>query len=100
MKYRYTRHAIQRMAERGVSVETVESIIQSGTIITRYEDDKPFPSYLVLGFVASVPWHVVYSKEETITGIVAHVITIYPPDPLEWDGFFSKRKTQNELHYL
>ncbi len=43
MRFRYTRHAVQRMAERGLGVEKVEDIIQSGTIIARYEDDRPFP---------------------------------------------------------
>jgi len=92
MKYRYTRYAIQRMAERSIAVGKVESIIQSGTIITRYDDDKPFPSYLVMDFDADQPWHVVYSIQDTEHGMFAHVITEYQPDPLEWDGSFTRRK--------
>ena len=92
MKFRYTRHAIQRMAERGITVESVELVIQSGTIITCYEEDRPFPSYLISGFDSDRPLHVVYSKEENEDGTCAHVITVYQPDPLEWDGFFTKRR--------
>ena len=82
------------MAERGIGVDKVESIIQGGTIISRYDYDTPFPSCLALGFDAGQPWHVVYSIEETEHDTVTHVITVYRPDPLEWDGRFTKRKTQ------
>ncbi len=37
--------------------------------------------------------HVVYSIEDAEHGALAHVITVYQPDPLEWDGFFTKSKT-------
>jgi len=47
--------------ERGIAVEKVEALILSGSIINRYEDDMPFPSYLVLGFDDKTPWHAVYS---------------------------------------
>lgn len=46
------------------------------------------------GFDTAQAWHVVYSKEETEHDVVAHVITVYQPDSLEWDGLFTKRKTR------
>ena len=92
VKFRFTRHAVLRMAERGLSVEKVESIVLSGKVITRYEDDKPFPSLLVLGFDSDNPWRVVYSVEDARQSVVVHVITVYQPDPQEWSADFTKRK--------
>jgi hypothetical protein len=92
MKFRFTRHAIQRMAERGIGVEMVESIVRTGLIITHYKDDRPYPSCLVLGFDADKPWHVVYSTEGIGLDAVAHVITVYQPNPAEWDASLTKRK--------
>lgn len=94
MRFRYTRHAVQRMAERGLGVEKVEDIIQSGTIIARYEDDRPFPSCLILGFDAGKPWHIVYSAEGSGPDAVVHVVTVYQPDPLEWNYTFTERKAR------
>ena len=94
MRFRYTRHAVQRMAERCLGVEKVEEIIQSGTIIARYEDDKPFPSCLILGFDTDKPWHIVYSAEGSGPDTVVHVVTVYQPDPLEWNDTFTKRKAR------
>jgi len=42
-------HAIQRMAQRGISVEDVRHVLDPGEVIADYSDDFPDPSALVLG---------------------------------------------------
>ena len=79
------------MFERKVSEADVQGILNSGHVIAEYPDDKPFPSYLVAGFVAERALHVVVavdSKERK--GVV---ITAYPPEPEQWDDLFEKRRT-------
>lgn len=46
----YQRHAVERMALRGVSVEDVMHILLTGERIQVYPDDTPFPSELLLGW--------------------------------------------------
>ncbi|HEV8725662.1 MAG TPA: DUF4258 domain-containing protein [Candidatus Binatia bacterium] len=55
-----------------------------------YPDDTPYPSRLVLGWNDRRPIHVVVAdnvdEQENI------VITVYEPDPLEWEPDFKRRK--------
>ncbi|HEX5480110.1 MAG TPA: DUF4258 domain-containing protein [Dehalococcoidia bacterium] len=51
----YRLHAIQRLNERGVSLEAARQIIETGEIIRHYRDAKPFPSRLILGWVGDRP---------------------------------------------
>ena len=44
-----TKHANYRLKERGIDFEDVKRAILPGEIIRQYEDDKPFPSCLLLG---------------------------------------------------
>ena len=46
----YQRHAVERMAKRGVSDEDVMHILLAGETIQVYPDDTPFPSELLLGW--------------------------------------------------
>ncbi len=40
-------HAIQRMAQRGIRVEDVRRILETGQVIEDYPNDFPYPSALV-----------------------------------------------------
>lgn len=58
-------------------------------MIERYPEDKPYPSYLVLGFPMRKPVHIVaadnHQDQETI------VITVHEPDLKFWQKDFKKR---------
>jgi hypothetical protein len=58
--------------------------ILNGEIIEEYEDDKPCPSVLVLGFVRGVVYHVVVRNVK--------VITVYIPDERRWIDYRVRRK--------
>ena len=83
-------HAIQRMFQRHVSKDDVRHVLESGETIETYPKDTPYPSRLVLGWRESRPLHVVVADnadhQETI------VITVYEPDPEEWEQDFRRRK--------
>ena len=86
-----TKHARIRLLERGITIEDIQSAIRSGEIIQQYEDDKPFPSCLVLGRVApNRHIHVVASIDEGHL----YIITAYFPDVNEWDKDMKTRKGQ------
>ena len=86
----YRVHATLRMAERGISRAHVEEVIVKGETIENYPDDKPYPSRLLLATILRRPLHVVAAWNELDREWI--VITVYRPDPAEWDTDFKRRK--------
>ena len=85
----FSRHAFERMFQRGIDPDAVAQLVASGEIIADYPNDQPFPSSLLLGFQAEQPVHAVVAHDPA-TGN-CHVVTIYRPDPAIWDEAFKKR---------
>lgn len=84
-----TEHARQRLVEREITLEDIIQCIASGEIIKQYEDDKPFPSCLVLGMSVNNKYiHVVVSHD----GEYIYLITAYYPDVNQWEADFKTRK--------
>ncbi|MEO8086228.1 MAG: DUF4258 domain-containing protein [Bacteroidota bacterium] len=85
----FSRHAISRMFEQSISVEQAKKIVRDGKKIHSYPDDKPYPSYLYLGFEGDRPIHVVaaYNQEENL----CIVVTVYEPDPSLWSKDFTTK---------
>lgn len=83
-------HAIQRMFQRRVSEEEVTQVVVAGNTIETYPEDKPFPSRLMLGWTGSRPVHVVVA--DNVAAQEAIIITVYQPDPEEWEAGFKRRK--------
>ena len=84
-----TKHAKTRLTERIITIEDIKNGIRTGEIIRQYEDDKPFPSCLLLGL----------TKRNTYIHIVAsidngylYIITAYYPDENDWEIDLKTRK--------
>jgi Domain of unknown function (DUF4258) len=76
------------MAERSILEEDVAYFIAHGKEIESYPIDVPYPSRLVLGSTANRPIHVVAAT----TDHEIIIITVYEPDPNQWQPGFEKRK--------
>ncbi len=89
MQPMYRLHAIERMFERRISEDDVNRILFEGKVIEEYENDQPYLSKLILGFIDQRPIHIVAAenKEENQTII----ITVYEPDRIKWDEKFERR---------
>ncbi len=87
----YQRHAVERMAQRGISEEDVEHIVLTGEAIRVYENDTPYPSELLLGWSNTRPLHVVVATDKENQRKI--VITVYVPDPNKWETDFKRRKS-------
>lgn len=84
-----TEHARRRLVERGISVNDIIQCIDHGEIIKQYEDDKPFPSCLILGAAINGEYiHVVASHDSEWI----YLITAYHPDADIWEPDFKTRK--------
>jgi len=79
------------MFERSLSLEEVEEVLKRGDIVDAYPDDKPFASFLVLGFVNQRPIHVVAAMDSQSQ--TAYIVTAYDPDPDLWDSDFRTRRS-------
>ena len=91
MRLIFRQHAIRRMFERGIGVEDVRAVLESGRAIESYPDDTPYPSTLILGFTGARPLHVVCADNPTDGERI--VITVYEPDPARWSADFTKRES-------
>ncbi|MDI1449547.1 DUF4258 domain-containing protein [Polyangium sp. 6x1] len=83
-------HAAKRMLQRGIRMADVEHVIANGEVIEDYPDDTPFPSRLLLAFPEGRAVHVVAADEPG--ALVTYIITVYLPDPTQWDPAFRRRK--------
>jgi len=77
------------MFKRGIRTEEIEAVLVSGQVIKEYPDDKPYPSFLMLGFSSNRPLHIVASTDKSVN---CNIITTYEPDAALWDKNFSIKK--------
>lgn len=88
-KIALTKHARKRLAERNITICDIIEGIETGEIIKQYEDDKPLPSCLILGFSANNNYiHIVVSNDKEYI----YLITAYYPDAKQWEDDFKTRK--------
>lgn len=78
------------MFKRDISTVDVRFIIENGEIITVYLYDKPFPSYLMLGYIGKRPIHIVVAKDNGLGRCI--VVTAYEPDTDIWEPGFKIKK--------
>ncbi|MBU4175417.1 MAG: DUF4258 domain-containing protein [Actinobacteria bacterium] len=83
-------HAIQRMYKRRISIENVRHVIATGEVVEEYPNDLPYPSRLLIGWCGSRPIHVVVADNKEAREVI--VITVYEPDPTQWEMGFERRK--------
>jgi uncharacterized protein DUF4258 len=86
----YQRHAVERMAQRGVSEEDVMHVLLTGETIQVYPDDTPFPSELILGWRKRRPLHIVVATDTTRRRKI--IVTVYEPHPDQWEADFRRKK--------
>lgn len=87
--YMITEHARIRLFERNITIDDVICCVENGKIIEQYENDKPFPSCLILGVELKGKYiHVVVSCNEDYI----YLITAYYPDEQHWQDNFKTRR--------
>jgi hypothetical protein len=90
---RWTNHIFVRLLQRGISMDDVESCLESGEIIEQYPDDYPYPSCLVLGLTVNKKHlHIVCGVGDGELWL----ITAYYPDLNEWSDDFKARKESGQ----
>jgi len=87
---KFSSHAIRRMFERDVEKDDVVRTVLTGEVIIEYLDDRPYPTFLMLGWVDNEPLHVLVAVEKESRLCI--VVTVYSPDPDLWEEGFKKRR--------
>lgn len=65
------------MFQRDIEEIDLEYVVHHGEIIESYVNDKPYSSYLSLGFINDIPLHVVYAKDENDNSTVFNINLSY-----------------------
>jgi hypothetical protein len=87
----YTKHAVDRVIERGIWSYEVKEAIGTGEIIEDYPKDKYRPSCLILGWTKKKrPLHLQVSYPHP--GEKIKVITLYEPNLKKWKEGFRERR--------
>ena len=85
----FSGHALVQMFKREIQVEDIEYVLETGKRIKEYPEDKPYPSFFMLGFINKTPLHVVASTDNLGN---CFIITAYEPDVKLWDDNFTLKK--------
>ena len=88
-KIAFSGHIISQMFKRNISVDDIIVILEDGEIIAAYSDDKPYPSYLILGFRNERPLHLVVAKDNQTDQCI--MLTVYEPDQKAWSLDFKSK---------
>ncbi len=86
----FSDHAISQMFKRNISVDAVSSIIENNEVINEYLNDKPYPSFLLLGYINSRAIHVVLGKNIPENWCI--VITAYEPTLDIWENDYKRKR--------
>lgn len=87
----FRNHALIRIVERNIKIEEVIEVLLDSRIIESYPEDKPFESYLLLGYTSDDrPLHIVVGVDDVNS--LLWIITVYEPDVDEWNDSLTKRK--------
>src|SRR2546423_6525311 len=88
--YRYTIHGAQQRIARHLTRSDIEATIGSGEVIEDYPTHHYGPCSLILGKTAEgKALHVLCSNRS-----VVDIITVYEPDPNDWEPDLKTRKQQ------
>ena len=70
------------MFRRNISLEEVRFILDHGEVIREYQDDKPYPSFLLHVYIDLRPLHLIVAKDIETGNCI--MVTVYEPDKHLW----------------
>jgi hypothetical protein len=89
-EFEFSRHATDQSILREIGVGEIREAVSRGEVIEDYPQDKYGPSCLILGFTQiGRPLHIQCSYPSRP---VIKIITVYSPDPDEWEEWRVRKK--------
>ena len=88
-QFHISTHIQKRMLKRGITLNQILEVIQTGEILEQYPKRKPYPSCLVVSQeVLDEPLYVVCAFD----GEIVYIITAHWMDPEKWIDPWTRRK--------
>lgn len=81
-------HTRNRMAQRGITVRDILSVLEANDVIEDYPNTRPYPCRLLFGNVNGRVLHVV----SALHGGVERIITVYEPNTETFEADLRTRK--------
>lgn len=91
-RVRWTYHVTMRLQQRGLNAATIGKAVATLEIIEAYPHDKYLTSYLVRGESEGCVFHAQIATD--VEGENIRIVTMYTPDPAEWDEGLRLRRTK------
>ncbi|MDA0740040.1 MAG: DUF4258 domain-containing protein [Nitrospirae bacterium] len=85
--YEFSIHAQQERLEHDLDITEIEAAIMLGEVIEDYPDDPRGESCLLLGYVGSIPVHLVvgWTRCQSNGEKTLRIITVYIPQSPKWE---------------
>ncbi len=80
-----------RLQQRGLTAGTIHDAMATLEIIEAYPHDKYLPSFLVRGESERCIFHALFATD--VEGENIRIVTMYTPDPKEWDEELRVRRS-------
>jgi uncharacterized protein DUF4258 len=81
-----------RLHQRRLTAEMLHDATATLEVIEAYPDDKYLPSFLVRGEFEGCVFHAQIATD--VEGANIRIVTMYTPDPDEWDEGLRVRRTK------
>ena len=91
-RVRWTYHVTMRLQQRALTAGMIRAAMGTLEIIEAYPHDKYLPSYLLRGESEGCVFHAQIATD--VEGDNIRVVTMYTPDPNEWDEGLRLRRTR------
>lgn len=85
----FSDHIISQMFRRHISLDDVKFILNDGEVIKEYQEDKPYPSFLLFGLIDLRPLHLLVAKDSETGNCI--MVTVYEPDKNVWSTDFKTK---------
>lgn len=82
----FSKHALVRMFERGISASDVERVVATGTVIEEYPSETGLPACLIPGEASGGPLHAVIAYDDDAS--ICVTVTVYRPAASLWSPDF------------
>ena len=79
-----------RLQQRNLRSDMLVAAVDSFEIIENYPDDKYLPSFLLRAETAGFVFHIQVATD--VQGNNVRIVTMYAPEPDEWDQDFRVRR--------
>ena len=93
-QFEFSENAVNQLNSRQIELNEIIEAIANGQIIEDYPNDNDEPSYLICGLTSS--GRAIHVQCSYPSSPLIKIMTVYEPDPQEWNSDFTIRRINDE----